>query len=197
MQFRLLIVSRKHRPDSGWILYLALSLSIAAFATGVWGMLTVGPWHIRQFGTSAFKDVTGGLQSLVTAAGVLVGGSWAYFKFVRGRTHQPRLSVELAGQWRTVDQTNLLHVRVRVTNLSATLIRLNQYGCGLHVAFPSNSVHNEVIWKYVQLLQSGEPPVDRSFEVLREHAWIEPQETGLLHDQVTVSVTRPDWPVWS
>ncbi|SLC12172.1 Uncharacterised protein [Mycobacteroides abscessus subsp. massiliense] len=20
---------------------------------------------------------------------------------------------------------------------------------------------------------------------------------GLLHDQVTVSVTRPDWPVWS
>ncbi|WP_142306486.1 hypothetical protein [Mycobacterium avium] len=21
--------------------------------------------------------------------------------------------------------------------------------------------------------------------------------TGLLHDQVTVSVTRPDWPVWS
>ena len=22
-------------------------------------------------------------------------------------------------------------------------------------------------------------------------------EMGLLHDQVTVSVTRPDWPVWS
>jgi hypothetical protein len=21
--------------------------------------------------------------------------------------------------------------------------------------------------------------------------------TGLLHDQVTVTVTRPDWPVWS
>lgn len=24
-----------------------------------------------------------------------------------------------------------------------------------------------------------------------------PKELGLLHDQVTVSVTRPDWPVWS
>ena len=23
------------------------------------------------------------------------------------------------------------------------------------------------------------------------------QRMGLLHDQVTVSVTRPDWPVWS
>jgi hypothetical protein len=23
------------------------------------------------------------------------------------------------------------------------------------------------------------------------------RQTGLLHDQVTVSVTRPDWPVWS
>jgi hypothetical protein len=23
------------------------------------------------------------------------------------------------------------------------------------------------------------------------------QRVGLLHDQVTVAVTRPDWPVWS
>ena len=23
------------------------------------------------------------------------------------------------------------------------------------------------------------------------------KQTGLLHDQVTVSVTRPEWPVWS
>jgi hypothetical protein len=23
------------------------------------------------------------------------------------------------------------------------------------------------------------------------------EDKGLLHDQVTVSVTRPDWPVWS
>ncbi len=34
-----------------------------------------------------------------------------------------------------------------------------------------------------KLLASGQAPSTR---------W-----GGLLHDQVTVSVTRPDWPVWS
>ena len=27
--------------------------------------------------------------------------------------------------------------------------------------------------------------------------WFAVLRSGLLHDQVTVSVTRPDWPVWS
>lgn len=48
-----------------------------------------------------------------------------------------------------------------------------------------------------QLDKFGNPVV--SYQV----RWLEPVRdefgapTGLLHDQVTVAVTRPDWPVWS
>ncbi|MDV3219773.1 hypothetical protein LE977_25780 [Mycobacterium avium] len=31
----------------------------------------------------------------------------------------------------------------------------------------------------------------------RRSSKVTPKREGLLHDQVTVSVTRPDWPVWS
>ncbi|SBS73702.1 hypothetical protein MHPYR_180002 [uncultured Mycobacterium sp.] len=49
---------------------------------------------------------------------------------------------------------------------------------------------------------SSEPFVDSSphFPILdsdRTEANDELNRLGLLHDQVTVSVTRPDWPVWS
>lgn len=177
-QFKLLDVPRKRSPVTKWVRYALVVLGIAAIAAGIWWAMTVGPWH--QLGTGAFKDISGGIQSLVTATGVVVGGSWAYFKFVRGRTYRPRLSVELACQWRKVDETDLLHVRVRVTNIGASMITLNQHGTGLQVAFRDDSVHNEIKWKSVQLTiddQSTSKGVDRTFEILREHAWIEPGET--------------------
>ncbi|OBJ56517.1 hypothetical protein A9W95_13455 [Mycobacterium sp. 1423905.2] len=145
-------------------------------------MLTVsglGPWHLH-FGAASFKDLTGGIQSLVTAAGVVVGGCWAYFKFVRGRTYRPRLAVDLSGQWRRLNDTDVLHVRVRVTNIGASMVALNQYGSGLRVGLPANPEHNEFRWQFLQLARrtaSAAETVDRVFEILREHAWIEPGET--------------------
>jgi hypothetical protein len=41
-----------------------------------------------------------------------------------------------------------------------------------------------------------ECPVDCIYEGARA-LYINPDEWGLLHEQVTVSVTRPDGPVWS
>ncbi|MHA7663703.1 hypothetical protein [Mycolicibacterium sp. HS_4_1] len=181
---------RNRSPVTKWVGYVSLVLGLAAIVVGVWSAMTVGPW--RQLGTGAFRDISGGIQSLVTAAGVAVGGSWAYFKFVRGRTYRPRLSVELACQWRAVDETDLLHVRVRVTNIGASMITLNQHGTGLQVAFHGDSVHNEVKWNYVQLSidNEGTPDnVDRAFEILREHAWIEPGET--VSDDLLLDLGRP------
>ena len=140
-------------------------------------MLTVGPWHLRQFGTGAFKDVTGGAQSLITGAGIVVGGCWAYFKFVRGRTFVARLSIELDGEWRTTDGMTVLHVRVNVKNIGASKVAINQYGSGLEIGFPAGEWYHQVTWEKIKL-ESGTPPFGaRQFSVLEEHEWIEPGET--------------------
>lgn len=175
-RFTLFIVSKK-RPDSEVFLYFSLALSSAAFVMAIWGMLTLGPWHLHQFGTGAFKDVTGGVQSLITAAGVVLGGYWAYFKFVRGRTFVARLSIEMDGEWRRIDGMTYLHVRIRVKNIGAAKVAINQYGSGLEVGFPAAEHYLQVMWEKVQLESGSEPFVARQFEVLKEHEWIEPGET--------------------
>jgi len=43
-------------------------------------------------------------------------------------------------------------------------------------------------------LADAEAAVDQLAAVSAHHAWV---IRGLLHGKVTVSVTRPDWPVWS
>jgi hypothetical protein len=177
MPFKLFIVSKKRIPDTEWVLYLALAISCAAFALAIWVMLTSGPWHMHQFGTGAFKDVTGGVQSLITGAGIAVGGYWAYFKFVRGRTFVARLSIELDGQWGATDGMTILHVRVRVKNIGGSKVALNQFGSGLEVGFPAGDSYHQVTWEKVKLEIGSEPFNARQFSVLVEHEWIEPGET--------------------
>jgi len=105
----------------------------------------------------------------ITGLAVIIGGIWAYFKFVKGRTFRPRLEVDMSGQWRKVDGKQLLQARIMVKNIGASNVTLLQKGTGLRVS----------------LLAAHQPappaPVEwegqRVFEILKEHAWIEPGET--------------------
>lgn len=116
-----------------------------------------------------FKDITAGVSSIVTAVAVVVGGVWAYFKFFRGRTYRPRLAVKMLAQWRLVNGQYLLHARIMVKNIGASVVILKQRGTGLRVS--------------ALALGQPEPPtavqweVVRVFEILKEHEWIEAGET--------------------
>jgi len=75
----------------------------------------------------------------------------------------------MSGQWRKVDGKQLLQARIMVKNIGASNVTLLQKGTGLRVS----------------LLAAHQPappaPVEwegqRVFEILKEHAWIEPGET--------------------
>ena len=85
-----------------------------------------------------FKNVTAGAASIATAVAVIIGGFWAYFKFIRGRTFKPKLSIALAGQWRFIPRVgNVFHARLRVTNIGASKADLKQFGTGLQISFPT------------------------------------------------------------
>jgi hypothetical protein len=105
----------------------------------------------------------------VTALALIIGGVWAYFKFVKGRTYRPRLEVGLYGQWVTVDRKRLLHARLTVKNIGASVVNLLQEGTGLRISVPERDqppTPVAQVWRVI-----------RVFEVLGEHEWIEPQET--------------------
>ena len=105
----------------------------------------------------------------VTALVVIVGGLWACFRFVRGRTYHPRPAVKMLTQWRLGNGRLLLHARIIVTNIGASVVTLPQRGSGLRIGVLSP--------------RQPEPPssarwdVVRVFEILQEHEWIEAGET--------------------
>src|SRR5262245_14886669 len=100
-------------------------------------MLDLAQWYASAAGTAArtsgldnAKTIADSIQALVTAAAILVGGIWAYFKFAQGRTFRPRIEVDVSGQWRDVRENKglhirkkkLLHARIRVKNIGLSKI---------------------------------------------------------------------------
>jgi hypothetical protein len=102
----------------------------------------------------------------VTATAIIIGGVWAYFKFVKGRTYRPRLEVLLAGQWWLVNKKWLLQTQVTVKNVGSSKVELLQKGTGLGVG----------------VLAGDQPPPPASaiwtnkkvFVILSEQEWLEP-----------------------
>ncbi|HZJ06179.1 MAG TPA: hypothetical protein VFD59_12010 [Nocardioidaceae bacterium] len=127
--------------------------------------MSVYPLAFWPADLKTWVDIVG---SLVTALAVAVGGIWAYFKFVKGRTYRPRLEVGLFGQWRLADGEHVLHCRVTVKNIGASKVDLLQKGTGLvvHTAEPAGVAPASLEWTPL-----------RAFEILADHHWIEPGET--------------------
>jgi hypothetical protein len=143
------------------------------------------------------KTVVDILGTAVTAAAVILGGIWAYFKFVKGRTYRPRLGVDLAGEWRLVDGRRLFHARITVENIGASKVTLLQRGTGLRVSVLAQNqpvAPAAATWEHLKV-----------FEILEEHQWIEPGETvsddlllnlGILEPAPTLLEARLVWK-WS
>ena len=96
---------------------------------------------LAQAGSSEKPDVLDNAKTVidivgtsVTAAALVIGGIWAYFKFVKGRTYRPRLEIHLFGQWRLIDTKHLLQARISVKNIGASIVTLLQKGTGLRVS---------------------------------------------------------------
>lgn len=128
-----------------------------------------------------FKNIAAGVASIATTVALLIGGVWAWFKFIRGRTFNPRISYEILGQWRPIDDATayVLHVRVRVTNISAAAITLRQYYTALDVSFlrgRQSELPDIVEWENY-LASRTDPSQVGAFAVLEECNWIEPGET--------------------
>jgi hypothetical protein len=114
------------------------------------------------------KTAAAAFQAVVTAVAIVVGGVWAYFKFVKERTYRPRLEVGMAGEWCDVQGTRLLHARVTVKNIGTSVVTLRQKGTGLRLSRVASIpvLPGAVGWTKV-----------KAFSIFEEHSWIEPGET--------------------
>jgi len=128
------------------------------------------------------KDIADIISSAITALAIIIGGAWAYFKFVRGRTYRPRVEMQLAGQWWRTEGKCLLRARVTIKNVGSSKLKLRQKGSGLRVS----------------VLDSDQSPPPASarwregkvYTIFDQHDWIESGET--VSDVVLLDLGVPE-----
>jgi len=82
---------------------------------------------------SITKDFTGSIQSVVQTFAFLVGGIWAYYKFVKGRSFQDSLSPAISGRLASIDGAVYLVISIQIKNAGSTKVDFNHKGSAVIV----------------------------------------------------------------
>lgn len=127
----------------------------------VWDAVPFAPTPLEN--ATAVADLVG---TFVSATAVIVGGAWAYFRFVRNRTYQPRVESSIAGGWVDSAGAKRLHVTLTVKNIGAAKVTLVQKGTGLGLDTLRVGAGSDIQWE--------EGPV---LSVFPGQAYVEPGET--------------------
>lgn len=77
------------------------------------------------------KEIADLVQSLLTSTGILIGGGWAYFKYLRGHTFGERLEVTAHG---TITRAHSLSVTLQAKNVGLSKVPVVQEGSGLRIS---------------------------------------------------------------
>jgi hypothetical protein len=122
------------------------------------------------------------IQSFVTAAGVIVGGVWAYFKFVKDRVYRPRVNLDIAPRLLdSEDGRRLLVCRFDLENTSASKISIRHEGTAAIISSGTLGPQalDETKWS----------PLEESavLDIFTKHDWLESTET--ISDEVAVPVS--------
>lgn len=72
------------------------------------------------------KDFTDAFGSVTQSLALIAGGVWAYFKFVKGRTFQDRLTTTVSGRFVPIGGSVFLVVTTRLQNVGLSRISFNQ-----------------------------------------------------------------------
>lgn len=127
-------------------------------------------------------NVTGAIvdmgSAVVTAAAVVVAGTWGYFRFVKSRTYRLRLAAEPGGEWVDIEGKPHLRVRIDVRNIGASVVWLEQSGTALAVSRLAPSVPGKDRRSWVDQISKQ--------TILKDHEWIEPGER--VHDELLLDL---------
>ncbi len=111
------------------------------------------------------------VQKVLAPIAVMVGAAWVLMNYVRGRTHAPRLQVEVQAEVVASGMRTFLVATVHVKNVGLSMISLGTgtgpSGCALLVA-PLRE-HEPI----PDLFEGGWESI-RAFDILEHHRTIEP-----------------------
>jgi hypothetical protein len=129
----------------------------------------------------SFDGLTGAISNLATSAGIVIGGTWAYFKFARGRTFARRAGLTAVPAILRSGSSYQLCVSITLTNAGQSRIPLDNEMKFVRV---SGTQRREV-----DELEAAEWTNLTAEDIFDEHEWLEGQET--VTDTVLFDLPSP------
>jgi hypothetical protein len=128
---------------------------------------------------STVSDVADAVQAFATAGGILAGGIFTYYKFIKDRIYRPRLDLKNEYEIVTIDRHEQLLCHLSIHNQGSTKIELVHEGTALVVTPCSVSADplHTARW-------SGND--SGTVNVFAAHDWIESNET--IRDDALMSL---------
>jgi hypothetical protein len=130
-------------------------------------------------------EIAKGVAAVAQVIAVVVGGTWAYFKFVRGRTFSKRLELAVEG------------VLIGRDNDYAVIVTASLRNPGLAVVALSETAKSTYLYGLAATDWLSDASVEwgthlRVTPLFEEHEWIEAEE--VITDRVLVPVPAPTDP---
>jgi hypothetical protein len=128
------------------------------------------------------KTATEVVSNVVTSGAVVIGGIWAYFKFIRGRVFARRAELDVSPALERTAGSLYLLIKVTLTNTGLSRLPLNENLKVVRlsgITGQADSHPSAAEWERIL-----------SLPILKDHAWLEAQET--VTDTVVYSLGRSD-----
>jgi hypothetical protein len=142
----------------------------------------------------AWTEIARGVAAIFQVLGIAVGGTWAYLKFVHGRTLVQRAELHVAGVLVRNDESTAVVVTASMQNTGAARIDLLSkavYLYGAEPAFWSHEANMDWDCRLSEARGSDDRPETgaiRATEVFAPHVRLEPNEA--ISDSVLIPVPR-------
>jgi hypothetical protein len=135
---------------------------------------------------SALTLIAQTVNYLATPVAVVVGGSWVYFKFLRGRTFAQRAEVGVEVIPQLVDDKTIIHATIRLNNAGISKLPLRDDGkVVLLYATPIADWRSRRNFQWEMLMLS---------DIFTDHSWLESQE--VISDDVLLPLDHQDGGPW-
>jgi hypothetical protein len=161
-----------------WLIMLAAILVLVVFFYWVKSLLTESPGKHEPF-----KNVTAGIQAIVTSLAVIAGGIWAFWRFVRTREGHPVIQPEL--DIRFVHRKNgrwLVELVLILDNKGKARLKIEEFIFELRYGLPTDDVERGCVLVEDMFSLRTELNFPAHSEVKRE--WLKNDETIFLEPGV-------------
>jgi hypothetical protein len=116
------------------------------------------------------------VEKLITILGIIVGGIWTYYGFVKGRVYMHRLEPSITGEIVDIGGIKHLLTRFQLKNVGASKITLlSSSGLDIFSDQPYRLTEEREAGLNFESVPWSDPPT--TLPVFAGHEWIEPGET--------------------